>query len=172
MSWMHKMQLFVLCDIDTCRWSGSSYEDDLPNPSSIDTELHCWTVKWKGKLDEDGDLGFGWYWWWFFPNIKQIFFIASTLSVTSAECERSVSRLQYLKTYLRSTMLEEYLNGLALMYVHRDTPCSAEAVVDEFARLRPRRLKLANPFELWSVKLEYVYFTLLLIPFILWFVYC
>ena len=43
-------------------------------------------------------------------------------------------------------MLEDRLNGLALMYVHRDIPCSAEAVVDEFARLRPRRLELVNPF--------------------------
>ena len=116
------------------------YKDDLPAPSSIHTELHCWSVKWKGNIDEgrvidtplkalgstDRD---------FFPNISQIFFIASTLSVTSAECERSVSRLRYLKTYLRSTMLEERLNGLALMYVHRDIPCSPEEVVD-------------NPFEL------------------------
>ena len=131
------------------------YKDDLPAPSSIhtSTELHCWSVKWKGNIDEgrvidtplkalgstDRD---------FFPNISQIFFIASTLSVTSAECERSVSRLRYLKTYLRSTMLEERLNGLALMYVHRDIPCSPEEVVDKFARLRPRRLELVNPFEL------------------------
>ena len=28
------------------------YEHDFPTPSSIDTELHCWTVKWKGNLDE------------------------------------------------------------------------------------------------------------------------
>ena len=75
----------------------------------------------------------------FYPNIKQIIF---TLSVTSAECEHSVSRLRYL----RSTMLEERLNGLALMYVHRYIACSPEAVVDVFARLRPRRLELVNLF--------------------------
>ena len=80
------------------------YQDNLPTPSSIDTEHHCWTVKWKRTPDEankidtpqkvlastDSD---------FFPNIKQIFFIASTLSVTSAECERSVSRLHDLLTW-------------------------------------------------------------------------
>ena len=129
----------------------SLYKDDLPTPSSLDTELHCWSVKWQGKVAEaqhldsplnalrnvDGD---------FFPNIKRLFKIACTLSVTSAECERSISRLRYLKTYLRSTMSEERLNGLALLYIHRDIPCSAEAVVDEFARLQPRRLELVNPF--------------------------
>ena len=35
-------------------------------------------------------------------------------------------------------MLEESLNGLALMYVHMDIFCSPEAVMDEFACLRPR----------------------------------
>ena len=33
------------------------------------------------------------------------------------------------------------------MYVHRDIPCSPEAV-DKFARLRPKRLELVNPFDL------------------------
>ena len=127
------------------------YSEDLPSPSCLDTELHCWSVKWQSRSDEakvldtpskalactDGD---------FFPNIKQIFHVISTLSVTSAECERSISRLRYLKNYLRSTMQEDRLNGLAMLYVHRDIPCPADAVVEEFARLRPRRMELALPF--------------------------
>ena len=91
----------------------SVYKEDLPTPSSLDCELHCWTSKWQGEAEQarsldsplsvvDGD---------FFPNIKKLLSIACTLSVTSAECERSVSRLRYLKTYLRSTMTEERLNG-------------------------------------------------------------
>lgn len=126
----------------------SLYKDDLPTPSSLDCELHCWSVKWQGKAEEarsldsplkslsvaEGD---------FFPNIKKLFSIACTLSV---ECERSVSRLRYLKTYLRNTVTEERLNGLAMLYVHRDIPCSPDAVVDEFARLQPRKLELVNPF--------------------------
>ena len=57
--------------------------NDLPTPSSLGTELHCWTVKWKGKVEDardmdtplkalasiDGD---------FFPNIKHLFQIACT----------------------------------------------------------------------------------------------
>ena len=82
----------------------------------------------------------------FFPNIKQLFYIISTLAVTSAECERSLSRLRHLKTYLLSTLLEDRLNGLAMMYVHRDIPCPAEAEVDEFACCRPSGLELVNPF--------------------------
>ncbi len=130
------------------------YADDLPEKASLDTELHCWTIKWQQDKEQaksmdydtpykvlcsvDGD---------FFPNIKQLMTIACTLSVTSSECERSISRLRYLKTYLRSTISEQRLNGLAMLYVHRDIPCSSETVVDIFAQKHPRRLALAlaNP---------------------------
>ena len=127
------------------------YADDMVQIGSLDTELHCWTVKWqqekqlansmnnpyKVRHSVDGD---------FFPNIKQLMIIACTLSVMSSEYERSISRLQHLKTYLRSTMTAERLKGLAMLYFHCDIPCSSEAVVANFARNHPRRLLiLANP---------------------------
>ena len=28
------------------------YEDDLPASAALDTELHCWDVKWRGKIEE------------------------------------------------------------------------------------------------------------------------
>ena len=43
-------------------------------------------------------------------------------------------------------MLQERLNGLAMLYVHRDIGCPPEMVVDAFARQHPRRLCLVNPF--------------------------
>ena len=76
--------------------------------------------------------------WQSLPNLEALFKIACTLAVASAECEQSVSRLRYLKTYLRSTMTEERLNGLALLYTHRDISCDAERVVEEFAQRNPR----------------------------------
>ena len=79
-------------------------------------------------------------------NTRKLLEIACTLPVTSAECERSVSRLRYLKTYLRSTTTEDRLNGLAMLYVHRDIPCPIETVVDDFACAQPRRLELSNLF--------------------------
>ena len=129
----------------------SMYEDHLPAQACLDAELHCWSVKWKGKVEEakslyrpakvlpviDRD---------FFPNVGELLTIACTLPVTSCECERSISRLRYLKTYLRSTMSEERLNGLAMMYVHRDITCDANIIVDKFAHKHPRRLELVNPF--------------------------
>ena len=127
------------------------YGEDLPSLRSIDAELHSWSIKWKGKIDSckhqdtpakvlttiDCD---------FFPNIKQLLKIACTLAVTSVKCERSISCLRYLKNYLCSTMTEERLNGLALMYIHRDIEYIAVQVVDEFARKHLRRMALVNPF--------------------------
>ena len=43
------------------------------------------------------------------------------LPVTSCEAERSFSTLRRLKTYLRTTMSQERLNGLALLNVYNST---------------------------------------------------
>lgn len=112
----------------------SLFNDDLPAPADLDTERHFWTVKWQGKIQNaadlnthakalstiDGD---------FFPNIQELLKIVCTLPVTSIECKYSISCLRHLKMYQRSTMQEDCLNGLAMLYVHKDIPCSPEAVV-------------------------------------------
>lgn len=54
-----------------------------------------------------------------FPNMTVLLQLIATLPVTTATKERSFSALKYLKTYLRSTMNQTRLNGLALLYVHR-----------------------------------------------------
>ena len=126
------------------------YGDDMAEIASINPELHCWTIKWRQQKDQadsldtpykvlksvDGVI---------FPNIKQLMMIACTLSVTSVECERSISHLRYLKNYLRSSMTEERLNGLAMLYIHRDISCDSDRVVDTFARNNPRSLLLVDP---------------------------
>ena len=42
--------------------------------------------------------------------------------------------MRYLKTYLRYTTKEDRLNGLALLYVHRNLNIDFEHVIDEFLR--------------------------------------
>ncbi len=56
-----------------------------------------------------------------------------TLPVTSCECERSISMLKLIKTSLRSSMGQDRLNGLAMLYYHRDIEITSEKVVDEFS---------------------------------------
>jgi len=56
-----------------------------------------------------------------FPQLLECLKIAMTFGVTSASAERSFSSLRRIKTYLRSTMTQERLNHLAMLYVERAT---------------------------------------------------
>lgn len=49
-----------------------------------------------------------------YPNMWVALRIAVTTPVTVASAERSFSKLKLIKTYLRSTMSQERLNGLAI----------------------------------------------------------
>ena len=54
-----------------------------------------------------------------FCNIYTFLQLLVTVPISSATCERSISTLRYTKPYLRNSMTQDRLNGLALMYVHR-----------------------------------------------------
>jgi hypothetical protein len=75
----------------------------------------------------------------FFPNIKILLQIYATLPVTVATGERSFSTLKLTKSYLRNTMSENRLNGLAMMYIHSTIDIDVEQVIDEFARRKNRK---------------------------------
>ena len=88
------------------------YQDDLPNPAVIVTEIFRWKMKWQGQTDCpstlkstllacDKD---------YYPNIHTFLRIACTLPVTSCENERANSTLKNVKTALRSTMGQERLS--------------------------------------------------------------
>ena len=70
--------------------------------------------------------------------------LLGTVPVTTCECERSVSSLHRLKTYMRGTMSQERLNGLALLHTHRHMSLNIEELVDKFAGEQPRRMRLYN----------------------------
>jgi hypothetical protein len=50
------------------------------------------------------------------PNIAIVFRIILTMSVTVAFAERSFSKFKLLKNYSISSMSQERLNGLAILY--------------------------------------------------------
>ncbi|KAM6558421.1 uncharacterized protein LOC115716398 [Cannabis sativa] len=79
-----------------------------------------------------------------FPNTIIAYRILLTIPVTVASAERSFSKLKLLKSYLRSTMLQERLNGLALIAIENDVleTVKFEELVDEFASKSVRRMAL------------------------------
>ena len=125
------------------------FKDDLPNLKSLPAELDLWEKYWSSKnLDElpkrisdtlpEADT-------LTFPNILTILKLLAVLPVTPCGCERSISVLRRLKTYLRSTMVQDRLNGLALLHVHRKIELKPEDVFDRFAMNHPR------PFEHFNI---------------------
>jgi len=76
-----------------------------------------------------------------YPNISVAYRILLTVPVTVASAERSFSKLKLLKNYLRSTMSQERLNGLAICTIEKDIldTIDLDTVLDDFASRNARR---------------------------------
>ncbi|KAL4562421.1 hypothetical protein LXL04_034624 [Taraxacum kok-saghyz] len=76
-----------------------------------------------------------------FPNVMIAHKILLTVPVTVASVERSFSKLKLLKSYLRSTMSQERLNGLAIMSIESQLLESLDyhKIIDVFASKNARR---------------------------------
>ena len=129
-----------------------TYRKDLPEPMNIEMEMEQWEHYWKKSKKEQTripdtivatlksiDSIKKW-----FPNIYRILCLVAVVPATSNSCERSISRLRLLKTYLRSRMLQDRLTSLALVYIHREIELDPEDVIDEFAKNYPHRMRLLD----------------------------
>ena len=56
-----------------------------------------------------------------FPAIHKVLSIFLTTPVGSVSCERSFSALRRLKIWTRSSMTEDRLSGLIILFIHRGT---------------------------------------------------
>jgi hypothetical protein len=130
--------------------AGEFYAVDLPNVSSLKSEVHNWYTKWKTEEKDHGSSALpslssalprisG-----FYPNIRALVTVLCTLPVTSCSAERSFSGLKRIKTGLRSSMVNERLSSLALLHMHQDIPVNIEDIIDEFSRRHPRRIQLCD----------------------------
>ena len=101
------------------------YSDDI-DQEVIETEVKLWhthleKLSIKSVLDAldncNKDL---------FPNVFKLLQIFATLPVTSCEHERSFSTLKRIKTYLRNSISQFRLNGLASLNIHRVVEVTVE----------------------------------------------
>ena len=103
----------VICNVNDVSFDDliCFYNDDLPNPSVVATEILRWKAKWERQGAEDRpeslataiqqcDKDF-------FPNIYALLHFGCTVPVTSSENERANSVLKNLKSFLRSTQGQE-----------------------------------------------------------------
>ena len=119
------------------------YSDDLPNPIALDGEIELWVKYWdsyEGCCPDTIASTLKLVSFPGFENIKVALRILATLPSTSCECERSFSMLRRLKSYTRSTMVEDRINGLALMQIHPEIEPDIADVINKFCASGARRL--------------------------------
>lgn len=75
-----------------------------------------------------------------YPNLVTLYKLYLTIPISSAAAERSFSRLKLIKSYLRSTMSEDRLSGLAIINIERDLAkkVNFNTVIDTFAKMKQR----------------------------------
>lgn len=76
-----------------------------------------------------------------FPNISIALRIILTIPVTSASAERSFSKLKLIKTYLRNTMAQNRLSGLAMLSIENEmaSELNFDSIIDAFAAKKSRK---------------------------------
>ncbi|XP_052622537.1 uncharacterized protein LOC111915532 [Lactuca sativa] len=76
-----------------------------------------------------------------YPNTFIAYSILLTIPVTVAFAERSFSKLKLLKNYLRSSMSQEKLNGLAMLCIEKDMldKIDLDNIINDFASRKARR---------------------------------
>ncbi|KAI5020788.1 hypothetical protein ZWY2020_045676 [Hordeum vulgare] len=82
----------------------------------------------------------------FYHNALIAYRILLTIYVTVATAERSFSKLKLLKSYLRSTMTQEKLNGFATIALENDVlkKINYEDIIEDFISRNTRRMTLFN----------------------------
>ena len=76
-----------------------------------------------------------------FPQLLKLLILFLTIPVTVATAERSFSKLKIIKSYLRSSMSQERLDGLAMLAIEKSaiTPDIEERIIKDFLQRNARR---------------------------------
>ena len=77
-----------------------------------------------------------------YEEIFKLIKIYLTVPITSAQAEIAFSVLKILKTWLRTTMEDERVSDLAIIKMACDVNVDYELIIEEFVKIKERRLKL------------------------------
>ena len=77
-----------------------------------------------------------------FPNACITFRILLIITITVASTKRSFSKLKLIKSYLRSTMSQERLSGLAILPIEKEMLAELECknLISNFASQKARKI--------------------------------
>ena len=134
------------------------YRRDLPCYKALEEELDLWEAYWLNDTSchphnissTQKSIDFK-----SFSNINKVCLrILRTLPVTPCTWAQSFSSMRKLKAYIRSTMISERLNEIALMHVHQEIVPDIEKAIDLLV-VTNRRLNF-----IWLVFNQYTEFAL------------
>ena len=77
-----------------------------------------------------------------FNEIFKLLKIYLKILISSVEAERAFTVLKLLKTWLRTAMEDERLSDLGRIKMECDFVINYESIVNEFIKIKERRLKL------------------------------
>jgi len=121
------LRIFTDCDASPntaqdLEWLLEIYQENIGRRAPVVPEVQRWVNKWK-KEDVTSvsssaieapachaDI---------YPNVYILLTILGTLPVSTATSERSTSTMRRLETYLRSSIGNERMTGLALLSIHK-----------------------------------------------------
>lgn len=70
-----------------------------------------------------------------YPNLFHLYKVALTLPISSSTCERSFSAMRRIKTWLRTSMLQDRFTQVSILYIEKsDTKnIDKEIILKQFA---------------------------------------
>jgi hypothetical protein len=80
-----------------------------------------------------------------FPNLWSVIAVLATWPVTTCTCERSISQLRRLKTYLRSTIKQRRLSDLSLIHANHSFKIDMNKALSYFVSMKNRRVSFTAP---------------------------
>lgn len=113
----------MITEINCLWYKEVNLNEQIANWTALD--LLWWVYKWK--LQES------------LTNFVVTLRIFLTITVSTASCERSFSKLKLIKTYQRSTMSQERLSNLAILSIERDFNVDFNTVIEKFAQIKTRQ---------------------------------
>ncbi|CAF3245606.1 unnamed protein product [Rotaria sp. Silwood2] len=117
-----------------------NFFDRLPEPLQLFGELKKWKNECIGLVNKPNYVNL-----WMndllikcdrilYSNIHYLLVFLATPPVTTSSAERAFSSIKRIKTYCRSTMVEQRLNGLAAAFIHKNVEIDANKILDLFAK--------------------------------------
>ena len=153
--------LFKACNQEDCEEAlevvCNFYRDDLDR-NQLRTQLQTFGTNFNTSQMKDSELSIFSIQEYFqslsqpqvdlLSEVARVLQLVLVMPATNATSERSFSALRRVKSYLRSTMLQERLNYLMLLHVHKEFTDAIDLkyILNEFVNAKPQRKKYFKTF--------------------------